>query len=140
MCPELQKLLGNAPLYYKYMCITSIYLLWCRKVTADNEVGEVRYNNDTSVLQTQTVPQTMPYSTPMPLTHLQMECMIGSDGYLIPNKHKMENTDFPVPYIDFDDASLKSIINDKIEGNSQVEMQPNPSYFKTDIPDDSTEV
>lgn len=80
----------------------------------------------------------MPYSTPMPLTNLQMECMIDNDGYLIPNKHKMENTDFPFPYFDFDDASLKSIINDKI---TQVEMQANPSYFKTDIPDDdSTEV
>ena len=119
------------------MC--ALHLLWCRKVTADDEVGEVRYNNNTSMLQT--VPQTMPYSTPMPLTHLQMECVIDSDGYLIPNKHKMENADFPIPYFDFDDASLKSIINDKIEGNSQVEMQANPSYFKTDIPDDnSTEV
>ena len=124
------------------MLHTSIYLLWCRKVNTDDDLGEVRYNNNTSMLQT--IPQTMPYSTPMELNHLQKECVIGSDGYLIPNKHKMENTDFPIPYVDFDDASLKSIINDKIcrtEGNSQVEMQANPSYFKTDIPDDnSTEV
>ena len=123
------------------MCITSINLFWHRKLNTDDYLSGVTYNNSTSMLQT--IPQTMPYSMPLPLTasHLQKECVIGSDGYLIPNKHKMENTDFPIPYVDFDDdTSLKSLINDKIY-RTQVEMQTNPSYFKTNIPDDnSTEV
>lgn len=107
-----------------------------------DESGEVRYNNHTSMLQT--ISCTMPYSTPLPV-QAQKECAIGADGYLIPNKHRMENSDFPIPYVDFDDSTyLKNIINSKVarkEGNSQVKMQLNPSYYGTNITDDnSTEV
>ena len=89
----------------------------------------------------QAVPQTMPYSSPLPLVsvdnNLQKDCANGSNECLIPDKRKMKNTDFPIPYVDFDDNNaLKSIIN-----IAQVKIQPNPSYFKTNIPDDnSTEV
>lgn len=89
----------------------------------------------------------MPYSSPLPLTVLnsiQKECQVGKGGYMLSNSDKMENTDFPTPYVDFDDEIyFKSIMNNmtsRREG-SQVKLQLNPSYFGTDIPDNnSTEV
>jgi len=87
----------------------------------------VRYNNDVSTVQT------MPYSHPLtlPANSVQNECPVRRDRHLIPNSNKMENTDFPIPYVDFDDdIYLKSIRDNKAE----VKMQINPSYHGTTIP------
>ena len=86
-----------------------------------------------------------PYSTPLPLTvkdSTQKECQVGKDACLIPSSNKMEDT---IPYVEFDDdIYLKSMQNNmrcRREGNVEVTMQTNPSYFGTDVPDNnSTEV
>ena len=91
---------------------------------ATAEQYEVRQNNSTISAQT------MPYSNPLPLSVLNS---IQEDSV---TSNKMMNTDFPIPYVDFDDdIYLKSIITNKRDENQEVKMQLNPSYFKTDIPD-----
>lgn len=78
----------------------------------------------------------MPYSNPLPLLN-----SIQEDSVAL-NSNKMMNTDFPIPYVDFDDDYyLKSIITNIRDEKQEVKMQLNPSYFKTDIPENNyTEV
>lgn len=99
------------------------------------------YNNNART----SLRETMPYATPLPLSSVQKECQIDKDGYLIANK--MENTDFPVSYVEFDDDTfLKSIrtLDNRMcvrAENPAVKMQMNPSYSRINVPDNnSTEV
>ena len=113
-----------------------------RKDTTSSKQDEVRHRNDPPPAQT--IP---PYSTPLPLTvqtesSTQKECQVGRDGCFIPNSNKTENT---IPHVEFDDdIYLKSIQNNmacRREGNVEVMMQLNPSYFGTNVPNNhSTEV
>lgn len=117
-----------------------IFIYVSRRDAAQNESGGVQYDNNAHT----STEQTMPYTTPLPLSSTvgQKECQINKDGYLIAKT--MENTDFPVPYVEFDDdIYLKSIrkLNDSTcarEGNVEVKMQMNPSYFGTNIPDNNS--
>ena len=113
-----------------------------RKDTTPSKQDEVRYRNDP--LPAQTIP---PYSTPLPLTvqtesSTQKKCQVGRDGCFIPNSNKTEDR---IPHVEFDDdIYLKSIQNNmacRREGNVEVMMQLNHSYFGTNVPNNhSTEV
>lgn len=110
--------------------LTLIYFFMNRKDTTPSKQDEVRHRNDP--LPAQTIP---PYSTPLPLTvqtesSTQKKCQVGRDR---------------IPHVEFDDdIYLKSIQNNmgcRREGNVEVMMQLNPSYFGTSVPNNhSTEV
>ena len=98
--------------------------MYRKEATAEH--CDVRQNNSTISAQT------MPYSNPLPLSVLNS---IQEDSVTL---DKMINTDFPIPYVDFDDDTyLKSLIINKRDGNQEVKMQLNPSYFRTNIPDNN---
>ena len=115
-------------MYGKHIILCQICFFVYRRDTSTGQY-EIRQNNTISA-------QTMPYSNPLPLLN-----SIQEDSVTL-NSDKMINTDFPIPYVDFDDDNyLKSIITNIREEKQEVKMQLNPSYFKTDIPDNNyTEV